>query len=204
MTVCLEAPWRELTGQDIRSVVEPLPEEGLKTLLGSLKQRLRGEAAERGRIWRDKVHPWLRDYWPRAAARNTAGTSEAILEILAECGDAFPEAAEWSLEYLRPLEGWGLYRLGENGLAEQDPDSMLRVLDRVVDADVLPGHQRHSASRGTRCVGCSKCRDGWRASLSEAVPNCHTVTSPDYSVRRGKAPSPQRVRIPPGKCRSSR
>ena len=39
MTACLEAPG-ELTGQEIRSVVEPLPEEGLKTLLGSLKQRL--------------------------------------------------------------------------------------------------------------------------------------------------------------------
>ena len=57
MTVCLEAPPGQLTEQEIRSVVDPLPEEGLKTLLGSLKQRLRGEAAERGRIWHDKVYP---------------------------------------------------------------------------------------------------------------------------------------------------
>ena len=136
MTVCLEAP-AELTEQEIRNVVKVLPEEGLKTLLESLKRRLTGEAAEQGRIWHDKVHPWLRDYWPQAAVRNTAGTAAMILEMLAECGDAFPQAAQWSLEYLRPLEGQGLYRLGDRGLAKQYPDSMLCVLDRVLDADAL-------------------------------------------------------------------
>ena len=143
ITVCLEAPG-ELTESEIRSVVEVLPEEGRKTLLVSLTRRLKGAALERGRIWREKVHPWLWDYWPRAAVRNTAGTTEAMLEMLVECGDAFPEAAEWSLEYLRPFEGRGLYRLGENEHAAQHPDSMLRVLDRVVDADVLQGYERHS------------------------------------------------------------
>ena len=143
MTVCLEAP-RELTEQEIRSVVETLPEEGLKTLLGSLKRRLRGKAADRGRIWHDKVHPWLRQYWPRTAARNTSGTSDTILKMLVECGDAFPEAAEWSMEYLRPLEGHGLYRLGENGYVKQFPDTMLQVLIGVVDGNVLVSYERYS------------------------------------------------------------
>ena len=103
MTVCLEAP-EELSEQEIRGVVDALPESGLKTVLRSLKRRLTGEAAERERIWREKVHPWLGEYWPQAAVRNTAGTSEAILELLAQCGAAFAQAAHWSLEYLRPLE----------------------------------------------------------------------------------------------------
>ena len=142
ITVCLEAPG-ELTEPEIHEVVDALPEKALETLLGSLRQRLAGEATERGRIWRDKVHPWLRDYWPKAAVQNTAGTSEAILEMLAECGDAFPQAAEWSLEYLRPLEGQALYRLGGSNHAAQHPDAMLLVLDRAVNADVLPEHQRY-------------------------------------------------------------
>ena len=142
MTVCLEAP-EELTEQEIRGVVDALPEKGLKTVLGSLKRRLTGEAAERERIWRERIHPWLLEYWPQAAARNTAGTSEAILELLAECGEAFAQAAEWSLEYLRPLEGRGLYRLNKNGHAEQYPESMLHVLDRVVDAEVLQVYERY-------------------------------------------------------------
>ena len=142
MTVCLEAP-EELSEQEIRGVVDALPENGLKTVLGSLKRRLTGEAAERERIWREMVHPWLREYWPQAAAQNTAETSEAILELLAECGEAFSQASEWSLEYLRPLEGRGLYRLNVNGHAEQYPESMLHVLDRVVDAEVLQVYERY-------------------------------------------------------------
>ena len=142
MTVCLEAS-EELTGQEIRNVVDALPESGLKTVLRSLKQRLTGDAAERERIWLEKVQPWLRAYWPQAVVRNTAGTSQVILELLAQCGEAFAQAAEWSLEYLRPLEGRGLYRLNENGHAEQHPEAMLRVLDRVVDADVLQVYERY-------------------------------------------------------------
>ena len=64
--------------------------------------------------------------------------------MLVECGDAFPEAAEWSMEYLRPLEGRRLYRLDKNGHVAQYPDSMLRVLDGVVDANVLADHQKYS------------------------------------------------------------
>ena len=142
MTVCLEAP-EELSEQEIRGVVDVLPEKGLKTVLGSLKRRFTDEAAERERIWREKVHPWLREYWPQAAARNTAGTSQVILELLAECGEAFAQVAEWSLEYLRPIEGLGLYGFNENGHAEQHPESMLRVLDRVVDAKVLKVYERY-------------------------------------------------------------
>ena len=141
VTVCLEAP-EELTEEEIHSVVETMPEDGLKTVLVSLKRYLAGESAERAQIWHEKVHPWLRIYWPRAAVRNTPATSEAILELVVECGDAFPEAAEWSLEYLRPFEGRGLYRLGENGHAAQHPNWMLRVLDRVVDVNVLQGYEK--------------------------------------------------------------
>ena len=98
---------------------------------------------QRARVWQEKVHPWLREYWPQAAVRNTAGTSVAILELLAECSEAFAQAAEWSLDYLRPYEGRGLYRLNENGHAERYPESMLRVLDRVVDAEMLQVYERY-------------------------------------------------------------
>ncbi|MCY4319426.1 MAG: SIR2 family protein [Alphaproteobacteria bacterium] len=142
MEVCLEAP-EELTEQEIHGVVDALPDKGLRTVLGSLKRRLTGDAAEREQVWREKIRPWLDEYWPQAAVRNTAGTSQEILELLIECGSAFAEAAEWSLEYLRPIERPELYRLLESGHAEQYPESMIRVLDRVVDAEVLQVFERH-------------------------------------------------------------
>ena len=141
--VCLNAPG-ELTAQEIRSVVDTMSEGALMTVLGALTSRLKGDGPERAAIWENTVSPWLRDYWPRTAVRNTSGTTEAMLGMLLECGDAFPEAAGWSLDYLRPLDGHGLYRLGENGHAERHPDWVLRVLEKVVAADVLPVHERYT------------------------------------------------------------
>ena len=141
MAVCLDAP-EELTEQEIHHVVELLPESGLKTVLRSLTRRLAGEAAERAKVWRDQLHPWLREYWPRTADRQTSGTTEAILAMLVESGEAFPEVAKWSMEYLRPIEGLGRYRLNENDHAAQHPDTMLHVLGRVVDGGVLRGYER--------------------------------------------------------------
>ena len=141
LTVCLETPG-ELTEQEIRGVVKTMSEEALKTVLGRLKGRLRGDPTERAAIWHDKVYPWLHAYWPREANRNTAGTSESILDLVVECGEAFPCAAKWSLDYLRPLAGRGLYRLRENGPAKHHGEWVLRILAEVVDPKVLPVHER--------------------------------------------------------------
>ena len=142
VTVCLEAPG-ELTAEEIRNVVEAMSEGALQTVLVGLTARLRGDAAERAEIWRQSVYPWLRKYWPRAGVRSTSGTSEAMLDMLAECGEAFPMAAEWSLDYLRPVEGRGLHRFGDTGDADRHPGWMIQVLERVVAEGALPGHQRH-------------------------------------------------------------
>ena len=142
ITICLVAP-RELTPKEIHGVVQAMSEEALVTVLECLTQRLRGEPAERGQIWQDKIRPWLQVYWPPAEVRNTSGTSGWMLAMLSECGDSFPDAAEWSLPYLRPLEGYDLYCLSKDGHAEQHPDWMLQVLDRVAVADIPSVHQRH-------------------------------------------------------------
>ena len=141
MTSCLDVP-SELTAQEIRRVVESMDDDALKTTLNSLKNRLRGEAEDRARIWHEKVHPWLQTYWPRLAARNTAETSSAMLQLLVECGDAFPDAVAWSLPYLRSLVEHGLFGLGRTEHVAQHPDSMLGLLDRVIVEEDLPAHQR--------------------------------------------------------------
>ena len=143
MAICLEAP-NELSAQEIHRVADSMSEEALKTALGCLKQRLQGDASGRARIWNAKLRRWLGEYWPRAENRNTSETSRAILDMMVECGDAFPAAVQWSLDYLRPLDGHGLYRLGDNECVEKHPEWLLRVLERVIVEDVLPLHQRHT------------------------------------------------------------
>ena len=155
MTICLEAP-DELTVEEVERVVGSMSEDALKTTVMSLKNRLRGSEDDRAQIWRDKIAPWLREYWPRLADRNTAGTSLGMLQMLMECGDAFPDAVAWSLPYLRPVEGHGLLQVGRNVHVGRHPDAMIDVLDRVSVEDVLPAHQRHFLREALDELGAAK------------------------------------------------
>ena len=143
MSICLDASG-ELTAEEIRRVVRSMSQEALSTTLVCLGNRLRGDGEERARIWHEKAQAWLQEYWPREAARNTAGTSLTMLGLLVECGDAFPDAVVWSLPHLRPLNEHGLHRLGRSEHVGRHPDSMLAVLDRVTVEDVLPDYQKYS------------------------------------------------------------
>ena len=154
MTVCLESP-HELAEDEIGDVVERMTEDGLKRVLAYLRNRHQGEAAERGQIWRERVEPWLRRYWPRPEGRNTAATSKAMLEMLAECGDGFPEATDWAMEHLKPVEG-GLYRLRTSGHAESHPNETLRVLAKAIAPGVLANHDRHFVSEMLEEIGAAQ------------------------------------------------
>ena len=140
MAICLEAP-NELIEAEKQSVADALSEEALKTVLTCLVGRLKGEPQERAEIWHDRIRPWIRDHWPTAAGRTTCGTSEAMLGLLAASGNAFPDAAVSSLEYLQPVQG-GLFHLRESGHAARHPEEMLQVLEEVIARDVLAPHER--------------------------------------------------------------
>ena len=143
VAICLEAPG-ELTPDDVRRVLGLLSEGGLSAVLGRLTRSSKGDPAARARIWREKIQPWLREYWPAASARNTSTTSVAMLDMLVEAGDAFPDAVEWSLQHLRATGGRGLHCLRGNRYASTHPKSLLALLNVVVGTDDLPVHLRRT------------------------------------------------------------
>ena len=143
MAICLEAPGK-LAPEEIRRVVRSMSQEGLADALQGLKRSLEGNPAQRARVWREKAQPWLQSYWPTAEARNTAATSVAMLDMLVEAGDAFPEAVRWSLQYLQATGGLGLDFLLENGHGDRHAGSMLDLLDAVVDDGDLAPHLRRT------------------------------------------------------------
>ena len=142
MTVCLEAP-NELAKEEIEGVMDTMSETALETVLASLRDRLKGEPAERAEIWNERLQPWLQAFWPEPPVRNTAAVSKAMVDLLAESGGAFSEAVAWSLGYLQPMEG-DLFRLRESGHARQYPESTLDIVATVVGPDGLPPQHRHT------------------------------------------------------------
>ena len=143
MAICLEAP-DELSVEEVHKVVGKMSEEALQRVLLNLKGRMKGASDQRGRVWTERLHPWLELYWPRVLAQNTPATSTAMLDMLVEAGDAIPDAIDWALPYLRPLEGHGLHRLGQEDLPERYPGQVLRLLGAVVTDGVLPPHQKYA------------------------------------------------------------
>ena len=143
MAICLEAP-DELSVEEVHKVVGKMSEEALQRVLLNLKGRMKGASDQRGRVWTERLHPWLEQYWPRVLAQNTPATSTAMLDMLVEAGDAIPDAIDWALPYLRPLEGHGLHRLGQEDLPERYPGQVLRLLGAVVTDGVLPPHQKYA------------------------------------------------------------
>ena len=54
-----------------------------------------------------------------------------MVDLLAECGDAFPDATDWALDYLQPIDA-NLFRLRESGQATSQPGPTLEILSRVI------------------------------------------------------------------------
>ena len=144
MTICLEAA-DELTADEIRSVVDTMTEEALQHVLRSLKNRTKGgeDQETRGRIWRDGVQPWLERYWPSVMSRNTAVTSQWMLDLVTEAGDAFPDAVDWCLARLRPITDHGLRPLAIGDIATQHPYDVFRLLKQIVPENDIKAHHRY-------------------------------------------------------------
>ena len=141
ITICLEVP-HGLTDQEVNDVIREMSDENLVSVLRSLENRFKGEPTERAQVWLDKVNPWLNDFWPRIKSRNTSKTSKAMLGILIQSGNAFPDAVDWSLSYLKHIDGSGLYEFKGKAPLKQHPEAMLKLLYKVVNPNGIPIHYR--------------------------------------------------------------
>jgi hypothetical protein len=101
--ICLEEP-SAFTAREIYNVIRAFPEDGLVAIGNFLEEQLNGRPEERADQWRDRIAPWLARYWPSEGERNTTATSLALVGCLLKTGEAFPEAVEWALEYLRLVQ----------------------------------------------------------------------------------------------------
>ena len=141
IAICLGIP-EELTEGEVRAVMEGMSEKSLCVVLRSLERRLTGSFSERAQTWNDRIEPWLKDYWPREESRNTAVTSEDMMQLVIGSGDSFPEAVSFCARYLKPVEShhlWGRVYLKEH--IEKHPAAVLELLLRVVPQQ-LPQHFR--------------------------------------------------------------
>ena len=142
MAICLEAA-DELTDGEIRGVIDTMKEEALCRVLRSLKHRMKGDEEARGRIWRERVQPWLDQYWPSLLSRNTSATSESMLDLVTKAGDAFPDAVAWSLSSLGTIADCRLSPLAMGDIATRHPPDVFRLIKQIIPEDGIKSHQQY-------------------------------------------------------------
>ena len=141
IAISIDLP-KALTEDEIRPIVQALPEESLLVVLRSLKSRLTGEPQERRQAWQDKVLKWLDNYWPKEEISNTGATSEEMIHLMIQCGSGFQDAVSWCLPFLKPIKGHSLYPLCESGHVQDHPDAVLDLLGSAIQQDILEVYQR--------------------------------------------------------------
>ena len=89
------------------------------------------------------MQPWLARHWPSVMSRNTPGTSQWMLDLVTEAGDAFPEAVDWCLPHLRPIADHGLRPLAIGETATQHPQDVFRLVKQLVHENDIKAHQQY-------------------------------------------------------------
>jgi hypothetical protein len=135
--ICLLEPSR-FTESEVRGAIRALPEPGLIEIASFMKDQFDGSSEERAEIWRQRVSPWLRKYWPSADHRNTKGTSLALVECIINAGEAFPEAVDWASDFLRPGADHVLWSVRESGVHASFPEAALNLLLKIVPLGQVP------------------------------------------------------------------
>lgn len=133
-SVCLDLP-NELSPEEIQGVLQDLPEGALRRIAHFLQQRMRITKEEKKAVWEKQIFPWLDNYWPRLAEKNTERTSEALAGLVLETGDMFPNAVDWSLNYLRPIRQHFYYGLTKSNFPTKYPSDTLKFLRQIVPDD---------------------------------------------------------------------
>ena len=136
MNVCFLSPPISLKRKN--QIVKSMPEDMLKTVLSYFKCYIFPmNDDDSASCWQNIIQPWLDQYWPRLGENKTMKMSELMLEVLANCGKAYNEAAEWFLEFLVPVEGYTLSNLKDIELSDKSAETTLKILRKVVDKKVI-------------------------------------------------------------------
>ena len=107
----------------------------------------------REQVWRQFVRPWLDSYWPREKALNTDQSSTALVEVIMQTGDEFPDAVEWTNGYVMPLNDQQVSRVqyGKN-VWKAHPRAAVALLHRIVGRDRIDPFARAALSEMVKTI----------------------------------------------------
>jgi len=121
--------------QNFQAALGALPQEGLQESAQALVQALEGAGEQCEDNWRNRVHPFWQNIWPKSQQLASNSIAESLARLSIAARGEFPSALSAVLDWLQPIEhpDYVIHRLHESGLAGRFPEDALRLLNAVLD-----------------------------------------------------------------------
>ncbi|MEO5333382.1 MAG: hypothetical protein H7839_15320, partial [Magnetococcus sp. YQC-5] len=128
-------PADTFTVDELRQAISALPPAGLLESAQALVNALKGAGKQRQEYWKNRIHPFWRNHWPKNLQLVSEGISEQFARLVIETQDAFPKALETVEKWLRPIKHphYVVHRLHESGLCRQYPQGALTLLGAIIN-----------------------------------------------------------------------
>lgn len=133
-----------LSAAEIKRALTVAPGRVRQSVAWHLWRRMSdGKIIDKAVHWRDLIKPVLIDIWPLDARTRERASSQKLVLMALECGDAFPDAVDTISDLIVPYELYGI----DHGLRlEQQhqnvflahPRAFVRLVNKLVDPDQFP------------------------------------------------------------------
>ena len=134
LTYAALGPTEGYAVNDFRSAIGALPQAGLEESAQALYQALEGAADQREDYWRNRVHPFWQQVWPKSRDLATPRIAESLTRLIIAARSEFPAALAAMQDWLQPIEHphYILHLLHDSGLCTRFPVDALHLLDKVI------------------------------------------------------------------------
>ena len=121
------------TPRQFAKATSSLPQQGLAKVAETVARALDGAGDQKSEYWRNRVVPYLRLIWPKAAVPSKS-ISSAFAKVCINAGLEFQAAVTFLSPWLIPTDDdLVVHRLTETDLPTQFPETSLDFLGMVVD-----------------------------------------------------------------------
>lgn len=130
--VCLE--YSDLyTAKEQHDVLVDVGTDGLVHIAEFFWRSIGGDAKSASNYWRNRIQPFMKRAWPKAADFVSDETSEHLALMAIELDEAFEEALDFLWPFIKPFSDLSflLTHLDAKELPDQQPREVLRLLSKV-------------------------------------------------------------------------
>ena len=128
-------PADTFTVEELASVTNALPQQGLLACAQALVNALDGAGDQREEQWKNRVRPYWHAIWPKSRELMSQGIAEQLARLAIAAGGQFPSALMTVRDWLQPIDHihYVMNLLQKSSLCSRFPKEALDFIDGLID-----------------------------------------------------------------------